>query len=107
MKKRSLLCILLVFAMSLCLFSCVAGKDGSSKDISKEVQSDIKDDYVLKDKDLNEAEIRFLVPDSSYVYYESFDIYADELGEGVINDAVYERNMQIEDKYKNNNKDLS
>lgn len=49
-------------------------------------------------RDLENREICFLVPGSSYSYYESFEIYAEEKNDEAINDAVFERNEKVESR---------
>ena len=49
-------------------------------------------------RDLDSREIVFLVPGSSYSYYESFEIYAEERNDEAINDAVFERNEKVESR---------
>ncbi len=55
--------------------------------------------YVPEVRDLGGRTIKFLVAGSSYSYYESFEIYAEELTDETINDAVYNRNQAVQDKY--------
>ncbi|MDD2268174.1 MAG: hypothetical protein PHY15_01330 [Eubacteriales bacterium] len=98
-RFKSATAAFLLISVLFTLFSCTVDSpdDSSAAEISTVVEESV---YTLPEKDLDGAVIKFVVPGSTYAYYESFDIYADETGHGLINDTVYERNMVIQDKYK-------
>ncbi|MDD4125348.1 MAG: extracellular solute-binding protein [Eubacteriales bacterium] len=75
--------------------------DNSSAADESETETESTDEsaYEPAVRDLDGKEIRFLVAGNAYSYYESFEIYADELTDEVINDAVYNRNQTVQDKY--------
>ena len=109
---KTISALFLIPAMLFVLFSCV-GDGEESREVSRESieseQTDISESnsessaeesvYTPELKDLDDREIRFLVAGSGYSYYESFEIYAGETANETINDAVYERNQIIQDKY--------
>ncbi len=73
--------------------------DKSSETDESETESGEESVYEPIVRDLDGEVIRFLVAGSAYSYYESFEIYAGELTDEVINDAVYNRNQMVQDKY--------
>jgi hypothetical protein len=76
-----------------------SGTSGNSAEASGIDSSEEVSEYQPVVRDLKGAEIKFLVPGSNYSYYESFEIYAEEMNDEIINDAVYERNQAVESKY--------
>ena len=98
MKTTRLITVILLISL---LFTLCACSNSPSSESSVSQTSSVAEEsvYVPPVKDLNGAVIKFVVPDSTHVYYECFDIFGEESGEGLINDTVYERNMAIESKY--------
>ncbi len=90
---------LVLLILSSMLASCVNNPPEVSSVESAEA-SEAESTFELKKKDMEGDEIIFLVPDNTYAYYESFEIYAEELNNEVINDAVFNRNATVEDYYK-------
>lgn len=104
MKK--LIAIFLILAFVISISSCVgntAGNESKAESApSNESNGDTSEDtseefeYEYPAVDLQKDDIIFVVPDSTYSYYESFEIFAAELNDEVINDAVYNRNAKVE-----------
>lgn len=108
-KIKALLALLLVFALAAGCFACGESENtvsSESKAVSETTNESAADESSEEEssevtplvKDLGGREIKFLVAGSSYSYYESFEIYAEELNEEAINDAVYERNQLVQQK---------
>ncbi|MGI6715699.1 MAG: hypothetical protein ACOX3X_00675 [Eubacteriales bacterium] len=104
---KKVLALALTFTFLLTLFACNGSSEESSAPSyedettyeSTPESSEEVSEYTPELRDLGEREIRFLVAGSGYSYYESFEIYAEELLNETINDAVYERNRTVEAKY--------
>lgn len=104
MKK--LLAFMLLAVMLLSLIACgnttteSTPAESGSTDVSQETSSDVSEEfkYVYPLVDMEKDDIIFVVPDSTYSYYESFEIFAAELNDEVINDSVYNRNAIVESK---------
>lgn len=77
-----------------------ADTDVSGTDVSTEESTETSEEfkYEYPTVDLEKDDIIFVVPDSTYSYYESFEIFAAELNDEVINDAVFTRNAIVESK---------
>lgn len=93
-----LLCALLMFS------ACGSGRAGETQsnadtgDAVVPVESVAEDTVVLPDKTYDGAEVMFLTAhNSDYDWYSSYEIYAEEMNGGLINDAVFYRNQTIED----------
>lgn len=103
MKKSSLSVILVLLLLMMLISSCVSSGDNSmvvseTSDAVSSQTSQISDEVSVPEVNMNGQEIRFLVPGSQYIYYESFDIYAEELNNEIVNDAVFNRNKKISQK---------
>ena len=108
MKKCSIvISLILIFALMLSCFSCAESDPvtDESKAVSETETESVADESIEESsevtpltQDLGGREIKFLVAGSSYSYYESFEIYAEELNDEAINDAVYERNQIVQQK---------
>lgn len=109
---KTTLALSLVLVILLSFFACETapggesgaqtGGPGKSEDVSRAPEGSEDPgnvSYVPETRDLASREVKFLVPGSGYVYYESFEIYAGELTDESINDAVYHRNQIIADRY--------
>lgn len=108
MKNRKItIFVLLSLVLSMLLIACAPSEkdnnstgnnsaDESTGDTSGTTSADIN----IPELDLGGRTITFLVPDSTYSYYESFEIYAEELTEELLNDEVYNRNKIVEEKFK-------
>jgi hypothetical protein len=114
--KTVLICIL-VSAVLLSVFACgkespnntsaesnasAVSENGTSDNSAEASGTDSSEEvseYQPVVRYLGGTEIKFLVPGSTYSYYESFEIYAEELNTEIINDAVYDRNQMVQDKY--------
>lgn len=100
--KRTGLAFLLLFVI---LFSSCAGTDTTvNKNISNEQtdNSDVETTAAKAKLDLpplnfGGEEVNFLIAKHSHDFYTSYEIYAEELTGGLINDVVYNRNIIIED----------
>lgn len=104
MKKSSLSVISVLLLLTMLISSCVTNGDNSAvvsetSDAVSSQTSQVSDEVSVPEVNMNGQEIRFLVPGSQYIYYESFDIYAEELNNEIINDAVFNRNKKIEQQF--------
>ena len=103
--KRKLFSVLSVFLLLTVLLSACVTNGGTSNavsDTSGSVSSEAStpgDEVSVPEVNMNGQKIRFLVPGDQYLYYESFDIYAAELNNEIINDAVFNRNKKIEQQF--------
>ena len=98
---------MLLAVMLLSLIACdttpsesLANTSNAGTDVSAETSTEVSEEfkYEYPQVDLQKDDIIFVVPDSTYSYYESFEIYAAELNDEVINDSVFNRNAIVESK---------
>ncbi|MHC1693912.1 MAG: hypothetical protein AB9835_01255 [Eubacteriales bacterium] len=104
MKKRLLAAILYLCFILPMLFSCGSSVEQSSAtteqpttSVQETTQSRIVPD--LPEKDFDGYNFRILSKGQSNVHWKSRDLYAEEQTGEVINDAVYQRNAAVMDKY--------
>lgn len=70
----------------------------ASNDVQGKTESVAEDTVVLPDKKFDGAEVMFLTAlNKDYDWYSSYEIYAEEMNGGLINDAVFTRNQTIEE----------
>jgi len=105
MKK--ILAFLLMAVMLISLIACdttpsesLPSESTPATDVSDETSTEVSEEfkYEYPAIDLEKDDIIFVVPNSQYSYYESFEIFAAELKDEVINDAVFNRNAIVESK---------
>lgn len=105
MKKRAA-CIILLAAM-LCTVSCggkgvspVTEPTNENTTVSEEVTKapEIISEALPK-ADYNDYEFKFLSTDSTTTGYFCYEFDAEQLTGEIMNDAVYERNMAVEDRF--------
>lgn len=94
-----LLCALLMASAVSCGSSTDETMDDTpTTDTTTQTESTPEDTVVLPDKKFDGAEVMFLtVHNTGYDWYSSYEIYAEEMNGGLINDAVFSRNQTIED----------
>ncbi|HBL83523.1 MAG: hypothetical protein A2Y17_00515 [Clostridiales bacterium GWF2_38_85] len=103
--KKAILVFSLLLIFSVLLASCKATTgDESSATSSEATSSAVSEEesgynVSIPEMDMDELEIRFLVAGSENMYYESFDIYSEELNNELLNDEIYNRNHRIQEKY--------
>lgn len=99
--KRVLVLLLAALLMASACSGGSAGEtqsDANTDDTAVPVESVSEYSVVLPDKKFDGAEVMFLtVLNINYDVYTSYDIYADEMNGGLINDAVFTRNQTVED----------
>ncbi len=106
MKKVRILSLILAVIMLCSVFfvSCGGneddgdGKGGGNLIIEEETKDESKI-YDAEVKNLNDHEFRFVVRTSSSIGLTTYEVFAEAPNGDKINDAVYARNSQLEDKY--------
>ncbi len=106
MKKARILSLILAIVMLCSVFfvSCGGGEGegegagGGNLIIEEETQDESKI-YDAEIKNLNDHEFRFVVRDAQTIGLTTHEVYAEAPNGDKINDAVYARNSQLEDKY--------
>lgn len=96
----ALLCALLVLSATACGGGETAETTGTNPSTTDTTtaESSTEETVLLPDKDFGGAEVMFLTAhNSSYDWYSSYEIFAEEMNGGLINDAVFTRNQTIED----------
>lgn len=96
----TLLCALLIASSTACgnAESLDTTSDSTVADTTAAAESSTEETVVLPDKSFNGAEVMFLTAhNSSYDWYSSYEIYAEEMNGVLINDAVFARIQTIED----------
>lgn len=96
----ALLCALLVLSATACGGGETAETTGTNPSTADTTtaESSTEETVLLPDKDFDGAEVMFLTAlNSDYDWYSSYEIFAEEMNGGLINDAVFTRNQTIED----------
>lgn len=95
----ALLCALLVLSATACGSSTDTNVDETgTAETTATTETSEAETVKLPDKTFDGAEVMFLtVHNSGYDWYSSYEIYAEEMNGGLINDAVFSRNQTIED----------
>lgn len=106
-KLRQILALLLISAMLTAIFaSCASNKDnsavqtgGADTESGAAESTDPASTLELPDTDWGGREFRVLGYDSERDQFDTFEVSAKEETGDIVNDAVYRRNTQLEDKY--------
>lgn len=103
--KKGMLCTLLIAALLTSMSACRNSSSPSSPDQTANTESQntetaaVSDGFSLPDTNWNGREFRVLGYEGNYPQYSTFEIYTEgETGE-VVNDAIYRRNLTIEERY--------
>jgi len=105
MKTKLLSLILAVLMLSSCvLFGCASGTEGSAGDgaggnATTGVAEDPAEKYDAEIKNLNGHEFRFYAPEATSEHYRGHEIYAEAPNGDKVNDAVFQRNAQLQQIY--------
>ncbi len=107
MTKRILSTILVLFILTALAAGCAEKKDaGSSDDMSSDVTANTEPTETtepqpnLPDLTFEGEQLMFLVRGPSFVEWQSQDIYVEVQNSEPVNDAVFNRNLYLEEKYE-------
>lgn len=105
--KKAIFGLCIILMVNLILIACAGGTEnpgGGVNDISNEEMNSAGDTEVTSKLELelpslnfDGEEIHFLLVKGGLDYYTSYEIYAADLNGGLLNDAVYNRNLIIEE----------
>ena len=105
MKKMRILSLILALVMLCSVFLVACGGEeeqqggGAGNLIIDEESEDASKKYDAEVKNLNGHEFRFVVRNSSTIGLTTHEVYAEAPNGDKINDAVYARNAQLQEKY--------